>query len=52
MTDSNLIIISVVGRGDLHSSGTEFHVNNNGVRDDRYSAINERMDCEFSVEVL
>lgn len=52
MTDSNFIIVSVMGRGNLHSSGTEFHVDNNGVRDNWYSAVNERMDCKFSVKVL
>lgn len=52
MTDSNLIIISVMGRSNLHSSGTEFHVNDNGVRDDWDSAVDERMDGEFSVKML
>lgn len=52
MTDSNLIIVSVMGRGDLHSSSPEFHVDDNGVGDDGDSAVNERMDREFSVEVL
>ena len=41
-----------MSRGNFHSSGTEFHVDNDGVRDDWYSAINERMDCKFSVKML
>jgi len=52
ITNSNLIIISVMGGSNLHSSGTELHVDDNGVRDDWESAIDERMDGEFSVKVL
>jgi hypothetical protein len=52
MTDSNLIIVSVMGRSNLHGSGTELHVDDNRVRDDWDSAIDERMDGEFSVKML
>ena len=52
MTNSDLIIISVMGGSNLHSSGTELHVDDNGVRDDWDSAIDERMDGEFSVKML
>jgi len=52
MTDPNLIIISVMGRSNLHSSGTELHVDDNGVCDDWDSAVDERMDSEFSVKML
>ena len=52
MTDSNLIIISIMCRGNLDSSSTELHVDNNGVRDDWDSAVDERMNGKFSVKML
>ena len=52
MTDPNLIIVSIVCRGNLDSSSTELHVDDDGVRDDWNSAINERMDGKFSVKML
>ena len=52
VTDSNLIIVSIMRRGNLDSSSTELHVDDNGVRDDWDSAINERMDGEFSMKML
>jgi len=52
MTNSNLVIIPVMGGGNLHSSGAELHVDDNGVRDDWDPAIDERMDGEFSVKML
>lgn len=52
MTDPNLIIVSVMGRSNLHSSGAELHVYDNRVRDNWDSAINERMDGEFPAKVL
>ena len=52
MTDSNLIIVSIVRGGNLDSAGTELHVHDNGVRDDWDSAINERMNGKFSMKVL
>lgn len=52
MTDSNFIIVSVVRRGDLNGTGTKLHVDDNRVRDDRNSAVDERVDGEFSVKML
>ena len=52
MTYSNLIIVSVMGRSNLHSSSTELHIDDNRVGDYWDSTINERMDGEFSVKML
>lgn len=52
MTDSNFIIVSVMRRSNLNSSCTEFHVDDDRVRDNRESAIYERVDSEFSVKML
>jgi len=52
MTDPNLIIVSIVRGGNLDSASTKLHVDNNGVRDDWDSAIDERMEGKFSVKVL
>jgi len=52
MTDSNFIIVSIVRRGNLDSSSAELHVDDNGVRDDWDSTINERMGGKFSVKML
>lgn len=52
MTDSNLVVVSVMCRGNLDSSGTKLHVNNDRVRDDWDSAMNERVDGVFSVKML
>ena len=52
VTDSNLVVISIMGGGNLHSSGTELHVDDDRVRDDWDSAINERVGSEFSVKML
>ena len=52
MADSNLIIVSIMRRGDLDSASAEIHVNDNGVHDDWDSAINERVDGKFSVKML
>lgn len=52
MADSNLVIVSIMSRSNLNSSGTELHVDNDRVGDNRESAINERVDSKFSVKVL
>jgi len=52
MTGSDLIIISIVRRSNFDSSGAEFHVDDNGVRDNWDSPIDERVGGEFSVKVL
>jgi len=52
VTDSNLIIVSIMRRGNLDGSSTELHVDDNRVRDDWDSAINERMGGKFSVKML
>ena len=52
MTDSNLIIVSVVCGGNLDSSGAELHVNDDRVRDYWNSAVNEWVDGKFPVKVL
>lgn len=52
MADPNLIIVSVMGRSDLHCSGTKLHVDDNGVRDDWDFAVNKRMNGQFSVKML
>lgn len=52
MADSNFIIVSVVCGGDLYGSSAEFHIDDDRVRDNRESAIDERMDSEFSVKML
>jgi len=52
VADSNLIIVSIVRRGNLDSSSTELHVDDDGVRDYWDSAVNERMDGKFSVKML
>jgi hypothetical protein len=52
MTDSNFIIVSVVRGGNLNGTGTKLHVDDNRVRDDWNSAVDERVDGEFSVKML
>ena len=52
MADSNLVIVSIMSRSNLNSSGTELHVDNDRVGDNRESAINKRVDSKFSVKVL
>jgi hypothetical protein len=52
MTDSNLVIVSIMGGGDFNGSGSELHVDDDRVGDNRDSAIDERVDCKFSVKML
>lgn len=52
MTDSDFVIISIMRRSNLDSSGAEFHVDDDRVRDNWDSAINERVGGEFSMEML
>lgn len=52
MTDPNFIIVSIVRGGNLYSSSAEFHVYDDRVRDNWESAIDERVDSEFSVKML
>ena len=52
MTDSNLVVISIMCRSDLDSSRAELHVNNYRVRDNRESAIDKRVDGKFTMKVL
>lgn len=52
MTDPDFVIVPIMGGSDLYSSSAEFHVDDDGVRDNRESAIDERVDSEFSVKVL
>jgi len=52
VTGPSLIIVSVMGGSNLHSPGTELHVDDNRVGDNWYSAVNERVDGKFSVKML
>jgi len=50
---STLVIVVIVSRSDLDGSGSESHVDGDGVGDDgNSSSRDERVDGELSVEVL
>src|SRR5690606_19726289 len=49
---TSFVIVGVVCRGDLDSTSTEFHVDDDGVCDDRDASIDKRMDNVFSMEML
>lgn len=51
MADSNLVIVWIMRRGDLHSAGTELHVDDDVVRDDGDAAVEEGVFGEFTVEM-
>lgn len=52
MTNSNIIIVRVVRWGDFHSTGTEFHVDNDTICDDWDTSVYERMNSVFSMQML
>ena len=52
MADSDFIIVPIMRRRDLDSPGTELHVDDDRIHNDWDSAINERVDGKFSVEML
>ena len=49
---TSFVIVGVVCRGDLDGTSTEFHVDDDGVCDDRDASIDKRMDNVFSMEML
>ena len=49
---ANFVIVRVMRGRDLDSTGTKLHVDDDGVSDDRYSAIHEWMEDEFAVQML
>ena len=52
MPHSNLIIVRIVRGRDLDCSGTELHVDGDGVGDDGEAPGEEGVEGEFAVEVL
>lgn len=49
---TTLEIVGVVGGRNLDGTGTEFHVDSDGIRDNGDSAAIEGMNDEFAMEVL
>lgn len=49
---STFVIVVIVSGSDLDGSGTEGHVDSDGVGDDGESTIEEGVFDEFTVEVL
>src|ERR1700722_4235534 len=52
MSHAYVIIIWIMSGGDFHGSCSEIHIYRNRVRYDRQTALEERMEDEFSVKVL
>jgi len=52
MSHSNLIIIRIVGWGDLYSTGSKSHVDDNIIRNYWNSTVYERMDGKLAVKML
>ena len=52
MTKPDFVIVWIVSRRNLHSSGTKFHVDSFCVSHDGYPTVNEWMKNEFAVKVL
>jgi hypothetical protein len=49
---STFVVVVIVGRGDLDGTGTESHVDGDGVADDGDSSVDEWMDGKLAVEML
>jgi hypothetical protein len=52
MSHSNIIIIGIVGRSDLHGTSSEGHINDNVVRHYGNTTVYEGMDSKLAVKVL
>lgn len=52
VSDADFVIVEVVSGSNLHGTGTEFHVDDYVVSDDRDFAVNERVFRKFPMEML
>mmetsp|Transcript_12703 Transcript_12703/g.36824 ORF Transcript_12703/g.36824 Transcript_12703/m.36824 type:complete len:425 (-) Transcript_12703:1031-2305(-) len=51
VTHATLVVIRVMGRGDLHSAGTQVHVHEHIVQDNGQFAVTEGVDDTLAVEM-
>jgi len=42
-------IVEIVRRGDFNSASTKLHIDQYGIRDNRYAAVDERMINKFAM---
>jgi hypothetical protein len=53
MSLSDFVIVRIMSGCDFDSTSSEFHIDRDGIGDDRQTAIrNERVGSEFAVEML
>lgn len=52
MPQTNFVIVGIVCRRNLDSTSSELHVDNDRIGNDGNPSIKERVDYEFSVQML
>jgi hypothetical protein len=52
VTFPDLVIVEIVRRSDLDSTGSERHIDDDRVGDDRNASIEEGVQCKLAVQML